>query len=184
MPRLPHPACAWTANLLVPGAGEVLLGRPILGSVRALAWGSLAAAALYQVIYAPDSDSPVVAIVLACLAGGTYASSQAALALGYRRRRRWLADPERDAVFKAATAAYLQGRLDEAEVLLGRLLRADPDDVEATLQRAAVARRRGDAAGARSSLCCARFLDDEGRWDFQIGRELEALEPEAQAEQE
>jgi len=158
------------------------LGRPVLGSVRALAWGCLAAAALYQVIYAPDSDSLVVAIVLACLAVGAYASSQVALALGYRRRRRWLLDPDRDAVFKAATAAYLQGRLDEADALLNQLLRADPDDVEATLQRAAIARRRGDAAAARNGLCHARYLDDEGRWDFQVGRELAAMESQTQAQ--
>ena len=181
MPRLPHPACAWTSNLLVPGAGEVLLGRIILGSVRALAWACLAAAAIYQVIFAPASDSHLAAIGLACLAGGVYLSSQVALALGYRARRRWLQDRNRDELFKAATAAYLQGRLDEAESLLGQLLKADPDDVEATLQQAAIARRRGDAAAARSSLCRARYLDDESRWDFEIGRELAALEPRSQA---
>lgn len=182
MPRLPHPACVWTANLLVPGAGEVLLGRIILGSARALAWGCLAAAALYQFIFAPHAHSLAVAIVLACLAGCVYASSQVALALEYRRRRRWLRDPNRDEVFRAAMAAYLQGRLDEAEALLNQLLRADPDDVEATLQLAAISRRRGDAAATRNGLCHARYLDDEGRWDFQIGRELAALEPAPQSE--
>jgi hypothetical protein len=55
------------------------------------------------------------------------------------------------------------------------LLRADAGDVEATLQLAAIARRRGDAAAARRHLRRARYLDDDGRWDFQIGRELEAL---------
>lgn len=182
MPRLPHPACVWASNLLVPGAGEVLLGWVVLGPVRALAWGCLAAAAVYQVIFAPDSYSPAVAICLASLAGGVYLSSQVMLALRYRTRRRWLQDRNRDEIFKAAMAAYLRGGLDEAEALLGRLLRADPDDVEATLQRAAIARRRGDAAAARSTLCRARYLDDEGRWDFEIGRELAALELEPQSE--
>lgn len=183
MPRLPQPACAWTLNLLVPGAGEVLLGRVVLGTVRALAWACLAAAAVYQVIFAPDSYSRVTAICLACLAAGVYLSSQVMLALGYRARRRWLGDRNRDEIFKAATAAYLQGRLDEAGSLLSQLLRADPDDVEATLQQAAIARRRGDAAAARSGLCRARYLDDEGRWDFEIGRELAALEPQPEPQQ-
>jgi tetratricopeptide (TPR) repeat protein len=182
MPRLPHPACAWTLNLFVPGAGEILLGRLVYGTVRALAWAALALAALYQVVFAPDSDIVAAAIALACLAGGVYASSQVALALGYRTRRRWLRDPERDEAFKAAMAAYLQGRLDEAEAILGRLLQADAADVEATLQLAAVARRRGNAEAARAVLCRARYLDDEGRWDFQIGRELESLASEYPAQ--
>jgi len=183
MPRLPHPACVWASNLLVPGAGEVLLGRVVLGPVRALAWGCLAAAAAYEVIFAPDSYSLTAAICLGALAGGVYLSSQVMLALRYRTRRRWLQDRNRDEIFKAATAAYLQGRLDEAGSLLSRLLRADPDDVEATLQQAAIARRRGDAAAARNGLCRARYLDDEGRWDFEIGRELAALEPQPEPQQ-
>jgi tetratricopeptide (TPR) repeat protein len=181
MPRLPHPACAWTSNLLVPGIGEVLLGRIILGTVRALAWSCLAAAAIYQVIFAPASDGHVAAIGLACLAGAVYVSSQIALALGYRTRRQWLQDRRRDEIFRTAMGAYLQGRLDEAEMLLKQLLRADPDDVEATLQLAAIARRRGDAAAARNGLCRARYLDDDGRWDFEIGRELAAIAPQPQA---
>jgi predicted Zn-dependent protease len=125
----------------------------------------------------------MVALCLACLAGGVYVSSQASLALRFRARRRWLQNRDRDEVFKAAVAAYLQGRLDEAETNLARLLRADPDDVEATLQQAAIARRRGDGEAARSGLCRARYLDDAGRWDFEIGRELTALEPQSGPQQ-
>jgi tetratricopeptide (TPR) repeat protein len=183
MPRLPHPACVWTSNLLVPGAGEVLLGRLIVGTVRALAWACLASATVYQVIFEPTSDSRLVALCLGCLAGGVYVSSQVSLALRFRSRRRWLQNRDRDEVFKAATATYLQGRFDEAETHLARLLKADPDDVEATLQQAAIARRRGDGEAARSSLCRARYLDDAGRWDFEIGRELAALEPQGEPQQ-
>ncbi|MCX5683613.1 MAG: tetratricopeptide repeat protein [Planctomycetota bacterium] len=183
MPRLPHPACVWTPNLLVPGAGEVLLGRIIVGTVRALVWACFASAAVYLVIFEPASDSRTVALCLACLAGGVYVSSQASLALGYRKRRQWLQNRDRDEVYKAATAAYLQGRFDEAETLLARLLKADPDDVEATLQQAAIARRRGNDEAARSRLCRARYLDDAGRWDFEIGRELAALEPQTEPQQ-
>jgi hypothetical protein len=70
--------------------------------------------------------------------------------------------------------AYLQGKLDESESISKALLSEDPDDVEAALQLGYIARRRGDLAAARLWLVRARYLDDEGKWDFEIDRELAA----------
>jgi predicted Zn-dependent protease len=81
----------------------------------------------------------------------------------------------REEKFKEALVAYLQGRYDESQSLCRTLLRHDPDDVEATLQLAAVAARRGDAAGARCHLLRARYLDDEGVWDAHVERQLAAV---------
>jgi tetratricopeptide (TPR) repeat protein len=175
MTRLPHPACVWAANLLAPGAGEVLIGRLWMGPIRATVWLLLVAAAGYHLIFQPAPDSRTTLLVMVGAAAALYLSGQVALWRWYRARRRWLQDPRRDEVFKAALVAFLQGRLDEAEGVCKELLRADAGDVEATLQLAAIARRRGDAAAARRHLRRARYLDDDGQWDFQIGRELEAL---------
>ena len=63
------------------------------------------------------------------------------------------------------------------EALRGRGGVPDPTVEAAVREILEDVRRRGDAAAARSSLCRARYLDDESRWDFEIGRELAALEP-------
>jgi Flp pilus assembly protein TadD len=83
--------------------------------------------------------------------------------------------PSYDEEFKKALAAYLQGRYDEAETACKALLRQDPGDVEATLQLGAIARRRGRLAQARRHFRRARYLDDRGKWDSEIGRELAAF---------
>ncbi|MBE3068849.1 MAG: tetratricopeptide repeat protein, partial [Planctomycetes bacterium] len=93
-----------------------------------------------------------------------------------RRPPRHLASPARDDLFRAALEATLQGRLDDAEASCRRLLRLDPDDVEATLHLASLERLRGHAPAARRYLARTRYLDDDGRWDFQVGRELAALD--------
>jgi tetratricopeptide (TPR) repeat protein len=175
MARLPHPAVLWVANLLVPGAGEALAGRLWLGPLLAAAWTALVLAAGYHLVFCPGAGSLTTAGVVAAAAAVVYAGGQASLALRLRAIRQWRDDPRRDAVFKEALAACLRGQWDESEAVCRRLLRADPDDVEATLQLASVARCRGRAGAARRYLLRARYLDDDGRWDFEIGRELAAL---------
>jgi thioredoxin-like negative regulator of GroEL len=176
---MPCPVCVWAANLLVPGAGEVLLGRLWMGPIRAVVWGALVAQAMFRAIFRADSGSLTWAAVLGGLAAAVYLGGQVSLWLRMRAARRWLGNELRNSRFKAALAAYLQGRLDDCESACRELLREDPDDVEATLQLASVARRRGDPASARRRLLRARYLDDDGRWDGQIGRELAALGPPA-----
>lgn len=43
MTRMPNKALMWVANLILPGAGLVLLGRIGMGIVWALLWGMAAA---------------------------------------------------------------------------------------------------------------------------------------------
>ena len=158
----------WGANVLVPGAGLVLAGRVLLGAILAVVWGAAAVVWIQSRVY---GGSPEQFTVFGVGAAAAFVVAQVLLA-GRRRAAARRTSEERDRQFRHAVEAYLQGRTDDAEAALGRLLRSDPDDVEATLWMGSVARRRGDAALARRHLVRARYLDDAGKWDFEIGREL------------
>jgi tetratricopeptide (TPR) repeat protein len=175
MTRLPHAAALWAANLLVPGAGLVMLGRVVSGVVIGVLWGAMLAAVLLTGLVWRDPGRAHVLLYFLASAAALYAGAQVVL---YARKRvlgNHLAGEARDTQFKAALVAYLAGRLDESEKTCKALLAIDPDDVEATLQLATIARRCGKAALARRLLARTRYLDDEGRWAFEIERELAAL---------
>jgi hypothetical protein len=174
MVRTDRPTLVWIANLLVPGAGLVLRGHILLGILWAVAWAAAGAGCLLSLVW-PDAVVASLTVPLVAVVILAYAWAQVFLGFAIRRAGRWRADGARDARFKDALAAYLHGRLDISEAVCKELLRRDPDDVEATLQLAAIARRRGKPAASARYLRRARYLDDEGRWDFHVGRVLAAL---------
>ncbi len=167
MSRTPgHPAAAWIANLLLPGAGLVLSGSVGAGAALAVAWGVAAAAAVVAMVVAPPE---VASPWLWAFPAAGYVFAQGALAV----RRRIRPAPEgADEALRRAVALYLQDRLDEAAETCRAVLKRDPRDVELTLRLASIRRRQGRAAEARRLFERARYMDDEGRWDFEIAREL------------
>ena len=175
MNRCPaHPAWIWLAGLLLPGAGHVGVGFVASGAAVAVAWGFLAGGALVREIFRAGGAVSPLEWFLCSSAAIVYVAAQASLGFRLRAIRR-AGRIDGDGLFRSALAAYLQDRLDESESICRELLASDPDDVEAFLQLAMIARRRGDAATARQHLVRARYLDDAGRWDFEIERELSAL---------
>ncbi|KPJ73380.1 MAG: hypothetical protein AMS14_06565 [Planctomycetes bacterium DG_20] len=179
MTAMPHPALLWTANLLVPGTGLVLLGRLATGVLFGLVWSVAVAALVVAWLVWPDAATADWRVLVVAATAVVYAGSQVVLYLRWRAIGRHLRSNQRDEVFKEALVATLQGRLDDAEAVCRALLRADPDDVEATLHLAALARDRGRREAALRHLRRARYLDDDGRWDFDIGREFAALNESA-----
>jgi len=179
MERLPHPAVLWTANVLVPGSGLVLLGRLATGAACACLWTAAVGLLLLATVVWPDAASagPVAGLVVAV--GLLFAVAQALVYLRDRALRRHRADEARDAAFREVLAATLRGDVDEAADGCHTLLARDPDDVEATLHLALLARRAGRTDEARRLLRRARFLDAAGRWDLVIARDLAAVTGQA-----
>ena len=175
MTRLPHAALTWTANLLVPGAGLVLLGRLVLGILLGVWWGLAVSGLIVATLVWPDGAGTTVVVVFGVDVVAVYTLAQFLYYVRRRAAARHLESEARDEMFKAALVATLRGRLDDAEATCKSLLRLDPDDVEATLHLGTLARQRGRREAAFRYLRRARYLDDAGRWDFQIGRELAAL---------
>ncbi|MCX5648982.1 MAG: tetratricopeptide repeat protein [Planctomycetota bacterium] len=175
MNRCPaHPVWIWVADLLLPGAGHVWVGFVKGGAAMAVAWGFLTGGALVLEIFRAGAAVSSWEWALRGSAAGVYVAAQASLGFRLRAIRR-VGQTDRDGRFCSALVAYLQDRLDESESVCRALLESDPDDVEAFFQLAMIARRRGDAATARRHLVRARYLDDAGRWDFEIEREMSAL---------
>jgi len=182
MTRMPHRALLWTANLLVPGTGLVLLGRLVLGVLLGVWWGLTLSGFVLATLVWPDGAGPIVAVLLAASAAAAYVLAQFLCCVRRRAAARHLESDRRDEMFKEALVATLQGRLDDAEATCKSLLRLDTDDVEATLHLGTLARHGGRREVAFRYLRRARYLDDGGRWDFEIGRELAALnEPQSAA---
>jgi len=175
MTRLPNPVLLWTANLLVPGAGLVMLGRVVAGAVIGLMWGAAVAAALVAGLVWRDAGHTPALVFFAASAAALYCAAQLIVHLRRRHLANHLAGAARDLQFRGALVAYIAGRLDESEKACKALLAIDRDDVEATLQLATIARRRGNQQAARRLLARTRYLDDDGRWDFEVERELAAL---------
>ncbi len=175
MDRLPHPALVWTANVLVPGSGLVLVGRLVAGGLLAVLWVSAVGVVLVGVLIWPDAASAAAVAPMGVTAGLLFAAAQGLLYVRGRQIRAYKVSDTRDEAFREVLAATLQGRLDDAEQACRALLARDPDDVEATLHLAWLACRRGRKGRAARLLRRARFLDDAGRWDFRIQREQAAL---------
>lgn len=175
MTRMPHPGLLWTANLLVPGTGLVLLGRLATGVLFGVVWGLVLVTLVLVTLVWPDAATAERLVPAAVAAVAVYAGSQVVLYLRGRAAGAHLESDRRNDMFKKALIATLQGRLDDAEDACNTLLRADPDDVEATLHLGTLAAQRGRHEVAVRYLRRARYLDDAGRWDFEIGRELAAL---------
>jgi hypothetical protein len=175
MPRLPHPALAWTANVLVPGSGLILAGRLPTGVACAVLWTAAVWLLLLATLVWPDAASAAATAALAVAAGLLFLAAQGLLYVRMRSLGRHRTDEARDTAFREVLAATLRGALDDAERGCRRLLARDPDDLEATLHLALLARRAGRTDEALRLLRRARFLDDTGRWDFQIERDLAAL---------
>jgi tetratricopeptide (TPR) repeat protein len=174
MARVPNTVAAWTANMVVPGAGIALAGRMGAGVPLAVVWGAAVAALVLSRVWA-DAAGPAATIAIAVAAVAVHVAGQVLLFVTLCASARRMADEGRNDRFKAALAAYLRGEYDQSASICDGLLREDPDDVEAAFQLAAIARRRGDAETARKWFLRARYLDDDGKWDFQIGRGLESL---------
>ncbi|MBN2021310.1 MAG: tetratricopeptide repeat protein [Pirellulales bacterium] len=83
--------------------------------------------------------------------------------------------------FDQAVEHYLQQDWYETQRLLGRMLRANPRDVDVRLMLASVLRRTGQWDEADEELDRLERMEESRKWELEIGRERECL-AEARAE--
>lgn len=129
MPLIMRFAAAAIMNILVPGAGLILLGRVETGLAAVVVFVFCAEAAICGVLIAPASMPSWVTVGSGALAVAVWAVAQWLL----RDRLATLRDPdlgkEINAICSEAQAAMQRREFLEAKGLLQIALRTDPDSV-------------------------------------------------------
>jgi hypothetical protein len=94
-----------------------------------------------------------------------------------RQRTEPVANPEIDTLFRQAQHEYLRSHWLEAETLIKRLLKTQPDDVESLLLLASVQRRTKRVSEARRTLDRVCDIPAASRWLLEIDTEQKLLDP-------
>lgn len=174
-------AAAWF-SVLIPGLGQMLMGRPIRGSLFLLGAGlcvDVSAIAWFRLAAVPPTRSaltfgPLVLAALLWLYGIVDAFILARPEAAQVARRR-------DQHYRQGLLCFLVDDLEEAEAQFRQAIRLDRDDVDARFHLALTLKARGDLRKARRVLLQCRELDEEKKWRSEIGRELESLEKASSA---
>ncbi len=167
---------SWLPALVIPGSGQLFEGRLFRAFVLLLfTFFGVNLFLLGQYLYAGDISATLtqwglLAFGVAWLVG--------LLELFITKHT---SDPRRfaaklDEHLRRAMVFYLQGDFDEAEIELKAMLKLRPLDIEAHLYLAGVYRARGEVSKARSQYNKVLAIDEEGKWSWQIQRELKTLE--------
>jgi len=175
MPSRPRSRAAALVLSFVPGWGHVYWGRELRGlaifTVFAVAGFGLLNG-LY--IYLGDMRTFIICGAAAVLAGTTAFSWYDILRRTAPAKVRAEAE-ERERSLKAGTSAYLEGDLEAAAGHFTATLEADPADFEALFRLGIVRARAGRQREAALSLRRALRYDEDGKWAWEIRRELELL---------
>ena len=162
-------------SLVLPGLGHTALGMPFRGLAFSLLF---VACGLALVCLGSGLDDPMADARFGTALWSTcavYAACQLSLWLIVIRAARSANLPAKDDALRAAMAAAARGAEDDAEREFRRVLALDPTDVEAHLNLGSLYARRGRLGKARRHLRCCRRFDINGKWDWEVERELEAL---------
>jgi len=166
---------AFLLSLLLPGLGHVYVGRPVRGLVLAIGFSGAVAAAVVRGIVSPE---PILdSLFLVAL----FAGAAVWLGTSWVTLRRVLMPLlsavrlDKESLFTKGLASYLRDDLDRAERQFRRVIDIDPGDVEAHLQLAMVHKCRGETRLARRWFKRCRRLDVDGKWQWEIRRELARL---------
>ena len=168
---------------LVPGWGHVYLGREarglVLFTVFAIGgFGLLNGLLLYigwgrSFVLAASGFTALAVWVWACVDIIRLTSPV----------RRHAEEEDRLKALREGTVRYLRGDLEDAKRAFGRCLKKDPGDVEALFRLGILCARSGDSRGARTYLRRASKLDLDGKWVWEIQRELARLAREEEAKE-
>lgn len=166
---------------LVPGWGHIYWGREVLGMAIFTAFAVAAFALLNLFLVSLGPWKSAFVSLAACLAFLAFIG--AVVDLWFRTYpKRVQAEAElRGRRLREGMLAYLGGDLEKASHCFRSCLKSDPHDVEASFRLGIIYCRGGDTRQGAHWLRRAGKLDVDGKWHWELARELERLKTKSQA---
>lgn len=155
-------------NLVIPGAGLVLLGSPAAGIVGGLAFAACANFALAAVLLIPDEFSGTTQALAVGLAVGTYVGVQLRLARAARTARATAATAWRRRVLWDVRAMLGRGEYAAALKALAPLVPRAPHDLLVAFRHAQLLSEVGATTEAEAAWRRVRTLDRHGIYKGQV----------------
>jgi len=162
-------------SLFLPGAGQALMRRNVGYLLLLLGYGGALDAVLVSRLWFPQLLPGNLVWLTLALAGTIWLySTLNVFRLAYlRHRQRFVATRER--IFKRALDFYIEGRYNEARMEFLRVLKLDPEDVEARLYLSLLEAESGNTKRAARHLAKARRLDTEDKWKWELAQQATRL---------
>lgn len=160
-----------------PGLAQIWSGQAVLGLMIALLFAATLNLAVMTRFVWTEAFEPGWSSFFLTLAIATWLASSL-----YTIWWVWLCHPDRhkaeiDRLFRDALECYLQGRWNESRRKLERVLDLNENDVDALMQLGTLYARTHHPALARRAFRQCLDSDRHGKWRWEVGRALEALDP-------
>jgi hypothetical protein len=146
-------------NLLAPGVGQALIGRPVTACVLALSFALSANGAVAATLLVPDDVPAWLQNLCIGAAAIVYVVAQGLLAHSLRIERRRTNDDRRRTALRRVRELLTEGRTTEALSAVQRLSAGSSDDLLAALWTARVCTAAADRDAARRAWARVRELD-------------------------
>lgn len=153
------PTLAQWLNLLVPGAGVVLIGRAWLGLLIGIVFAVLFNGAIVAVGLIPDEVGLTARRLLVLGAAASYILAQFVMTRVVRRHRQAIEASTRFTALRQAQQALVAGDAAGAWAALGPLLPLAETDLHVAYRVAQALSASGDAAAAAAAWEHLRALD-------------------------
>lgn len=157
-----HARWAPWVNLLLPGAGLVLIGACWSGLATGLVFAACTNLALASVLLFPDDFSSAIRMLLIGFAGGSYVGAQLRYAQAMRGIRAAELAALRRRVLAETQSLLKSGQPARALEVLSPLARRLPDDLLVAYRLAQVLTETGNKRAARVAWRQLRTLDRHG----------------------
>ncbi len=165
------PRAALLVNLLLPGAGAILLGSTGLGLGAGLVFALCANLAILTTLILPDDFTRFAASTTVTLAVVSYGLAQVAFAVAQRRRFEVDRSSRRQDHLRALRAAAERGEHAAALEIVERLAAEWPEDLALLHWRARLLRALGRAEDALRVEAELRRLDRHGIYARRVGQD-------------
>ncbi len=172
---IPARRAAWL-NLLLPGAGLILVGSIATGLLIGLAFAARADLALAAALLFPDDFPPAAQLIAAVLTAAIYLLAQLRLAQTLRDLRRRAATAQRGRVLAEVQELLARGDAARAAELIRPLADQRDDDLLVVYRLAQALTAAGDVPGARVAWLRVRELDPHGIYKQQLREYLVRFE--------